>query len=477
MLTACGGETTVGEDTALTETAAPETVVETEFRYTPNVPASDFGGEAFKVLSISYQTYPITLGFDFEEDSADVVQASIFQRNRAIEETYNVDFVCDYVNEWSDPIPVLNEQALAGDDDYQLIMMICREAFKAAVSGYVLPYDDIPHIDTTNPWYMQNINAMMSVGGKTVLAYSDECMNAHLQNCCIFFNKQLIDMYDIEDPYALVREGTWTQEAFYNMAADVVSDVDGDGEFNVGDRFGVTSEEDFFFPCMWVGANCNTIEKDENDTPIFTAPANETLYDIISTLVVHLKTDGFFLNSNKLESLGGGDGQRLASCKYFSEGNALFRVGIVGNVLELRDMEADFGILPLPKHTEEQSEYYGRMIDGWLHVPPTSVQNTERLGVIMEALAAESKNYVIPAFFDIALTSKLTRDTDTEEMLDIVFDSISVDLGDTVWYDSVRSKMTPRINQLKDDTASFMASIEKSVNSVVTKALKSLNKE
>ncbi len=473
ILTACGGETAEEETTIAMETST-ETVAETEFRYTPEVPESDFGGEEFKVLSISYETYPITLGFDFEEDSADVVQAAIFQRNRTIEEAYNVDFSCEYVKEWGDPIPVLKEQALAGDDDYQLIMMICREAFKAAIEGYVLSYDDIPYVDTTKPWYMQNVNDMMSIGGKTVLAYSDECVNAHLQNCCIFFNKQLVDTYGLESPYTLVRDGDWTQEAFYSMAMAVTTDVDGNGTFEVGDRFGVTSESDFFFPSMWVGSNCNTVEKDENDVPLFTAPGNETLHNIIVTLVGNLKKDGFFLESGNLEPHSGGDGYRLASCQYFAEGNALFRVGIVGNVLELRDMEADFGILPLPKYEETEAEYYGRMIDGWLHVPPTSVQNRERLGIVMEALAAESKNMVIPAFFEVALTSKLTRDTDTEEMLDIIFDSISVDLGDTVWFDSVRNKMVPRIMQLKEDTASFMASIEKSVNSTINKALEAV---
>ncbi|MBQ7982278.1 MAG: hypothetical protein IJ302_01820, partial [Clostridia bacterium] len=148
-----------------------------------------------------------------------------------------------------------------------------------------------------------------------------------------------------------------------------------------------------------------------------------------------------------------------------------FRYGIVANVRSLRDMNADFGILPSPKYEEAQNAYYGRMIDGWIHVAPTSVQNLELLGTMIEALGAESKNYVIPAFFDIALTDKLTRDADSEEMLDIIFDNITIDLGDTVWYDSVRSQMTPRISDGKTDTASFLTRIEKKVNGVIKKAL------
>ncbi len=470
LLAACGADSG-SEDTTQSADTTSQTEAETEFRYTPNVPDSDFGGEEFKVLSISYDTYPITLGFDFEEDSADIVQSSIYKRNRAIEEDYNIDFACTYVNEWGDTIPVLKEQAMAGDDEYQLIMMICREAYKAAVEGYVLTYDDIPHIDFSQPWYMKNVNDMMSIGGTNVLAYTDECMNAYLQNCCVFFNKQLFGTLGLEDPYQMVRNGTWTHDTFNTMALAAISDVNGDGKYDVGDRFGINSEADFYFPSMWVGSNVNTVQKDENDLPAYTVPGNEDLTDIIDDIVDHLKTDGFFIDSNDSFPGGAGDDARNQGTQYFAEGNTLFRVGIVGNILLLRDMEADFGILPLPKYRETDENYYGRMIDGWLHIPPVSVQNAERLGVIMEALGAESKNYVIPTFFDIALTDKLTRDTDSEEMLNIIFDNISVDLGDTVWYDSIRSKMTPRITSKKTDTVSYMTKIEKAVNKTINTAI------
>ncbi len=470
MLASCSADSEAGTTTQSSETA-PQTEAETEFRYTPNVPESDFGGEEFKVLSISYDTYPFTLGFDFEEDSGDIVQSSIYKRNRAIEEDYNINFSCTYVNEWGDPIPVLKEQAMAGDDHYQLIMMICREAYKAAVEGYILPYDDIPHIDTTQPWYLKNVNDMMSVGGTKILAYTDECMNAYLQNCCVFFNKQLISTFDLDDPYQMVRDGTWTHEAFYEMAHAAISDVNGDGKYDVGDRFGVNSEPDFFFPSMWVGSNINTVEKDDNDIPVYTVPGNEALTDIIDDIVDHLKVDGFFIDSYDAFPGGADDAERNQGVQYFAEGNTMFRVGIVGNILLLRDMEADFGVLPLPKYSETEENYYGRMIDGWLHIPPTSVQNTERLGVIMEALGAESKNYVIPTFFDIALTDKLARDTDSEEMLNIIFDNISIDLGDTVWFDSIRSKMTPNIKSKKTDTVSYMTKIEKLVNKTINTAI------
>ncbi len=475
VLVSCGDSgTSPVQTTDIPESADTQTEAVTEFRYEPNVPAADFGGEVFRVASCDPDMYTCILGFDFAEDSADSVESSIYFRNRKIEETYNVKFEHQYYQDWAELPDLLKELAMTGDDAYQLVMMINREAFKAATAGYLIPYSSIPYVDTTQPWYMQHVNEMLTVGGKTVVAYTDECVNAYLQTCCLFFNKQLLTANDLDDPYELVREGKWTQDAFYSMAKAVIKDVDGNGKFEVGDIFGVGTEADFFYPSMWVGSGINTITKDENDIPVYTAPAEERLMDAISDLLDHIKIDGFVIESYEYK-LGEGEDARTNGCRYFAEGNALFRYGIVANVRSLRDMDADFGILPSPKYDETQERYFGRMIDGWIHVVPTSVQNTQLLGTMLEALGAESKNYVIPAFFDVALTDKLTRDGDSEEMLDIIFDNITLDLGDTVWYEAVRNTMTPRITDGKSDTASHLAKIEKSVNRTIQKALDALN--
>lgn len=471
----CGDSSTSPvQTTEVPEVTEAQTEAVTEFRYEPNVPKADFGGEVFRVASCDPNSFTCILGFDFEEDSADSVESSIYLRNRKIEETYNVKFEHQYYSDWV-PLPsLLQEQAMTGDDTYQLIMMINREAFKAATMGYMLPYSDIPYVDTTQPWYMQHVNEMLTVGGETVVAYTDECVNAYLQTCCLFFNKQILNDNDFDDPYTLVREGKWTQDAFYSMAKTAMKDVDGNGKFEVGDIFGVGTEEDFFYPSMWVGSGINTITKNADDIPVYTASGDERLVDAITVLIDHMKIDGFVIDSFKYK-LGSGEEARTAGCRYFADGNALFRYGIVANVRSLRDMDADFGILPSPKYDETQERYYGRMIDGWIHVAPTSVQNTELLGTMIEALGAESKNFVIPAFFDVALTDKLTRDGDSEEMLDIIFDNITLDLGDTVWYEAVRVKLNPQINNKKNDTASFLTMLQKSVDKTIQNALDALN--
>lgn len=61
-------------------------------------------------------------------------------------------------------------------------------------------------------------------------------------------------------------------------------------------------------------------------------------------------------------------------------------------------------------------------------VIPKSAPDTERTGLILEALAAESRYTVIPAYYDIAF--KDSGEEESVDMLDIIFSSRVYDLGE-----------------------------------------------
>ena len=96
----------------------------------------------------------------------------------------------------------------------------------------------------------------------------------------------------------------------------------------------------------------------------------------------------------------------------------------------MRDMEADYAILPCPKWDEAQQDYYtyvegSHSIAGVL----TTAQDREFVGCIMEALNAESWKTVRPAYFENTLKFKNARDEDSLEMLDILIDGRLFDFG------------------------------------------------
>ena len=85
---------------------------------------------------------------------------------------------------------------------------------------------------------------------------------------------------------------------------------------------------------------------------------------------------------------------------------------------------------------------------------------------MIDSLGAESRNQVIPAFFETTLNYKLIRDEDkpkTQEMLDIIFNNATMDLGDTF----IEIFTSPIMKAITDGNGNFSSTIgmlESSVN-------------
>jgi hypothetical protein len=109
---------------------------------------------------------------------------------------------------------------------------------------------------------------------------------------------------------------------------------------------------------------------------------------------------------------------------------SLFCTEVLSHARAFREMTADFGLLPHPKYDENQSQYLTFMIDT---VPafgiPVTAKDPERTGRFMEAMTGVSAETIIPAYYNISLQGKFTRDEDSIEMLDIIRNGRVFDLS------------------------------------------------
>ena len=140
--------------------------------------------------------------------------------------------------------------------------------------------------------------------------------------------------------------------------------------------------------------------------------------------------------------------------------------GLFSSALNYRAMEPDFGIIPYPKYDETQSNYYS-MSDGahTIMAIPKTITDIERNSIIIEALNAESYKQVIPAYYEIALKVKYSRDEESFAVLDILLDGRTFDFGYV--YDGWKGYafiLQDLISAKKSDFASAYASREKSAD-------------
>jgi len=59
---------------------------------------------------------------------------------------------------------------------------------------------------------------------------------------------------------------------------------------------------------------------------------------------------------------------------FFKNGQAVFSIGTLQEMIEFRDMEDDFGGLPFPKYDATQERYYSRIEGGRPFVIPATIQ-------------------------------------------------------------------------------------------------------
>ena len=93
-------------------------------------------------------------------------------------------------------------------------------------------------------------------------------------------------------------------------------------------------------------------------------------------------------------------------------------------------MKDTYSILPFPKWDEAQENYYTNADDKFqVFSIPKTVSDTSFVGMIFEALSAESYRSVYPAYYDVALKGKYSSDPSTAEMIDIIMEGRKFDVS------------------------------------------------
>ena len=92
--------------------------------------------------------------------------------------------------------------------------------------------------------------------------------------------------------------------------------------------------------------------------------------------------------------------------------------------------EDNYYLIPTPKFDEAQSRYITlNMGQPAQYGVPITAQNTDAIGATLEAMAAESKRILRPAYYNVNLGEKILRDPDSREMIDMIMDNVHVDFG------------------------------------------------
>ncbi len=433
LLSSCAGETTTAETTP-TDTAA-EAVTETE---TTDLMVELYGGIDYEGQEFRIYTFDIDGHFYAQcfsnfhelwsgESTGEILNDAIYNRNCETEEFLNIAITPVYGGETSAVQSGLTRAVTAGSNDFDAVFNRMDFFDAPLLAGALYNLKSIDPIDTTHPWWDKMIVDSFTLFDSRLYWISGDfnILDDYAAEA-VFFNKKLCDDYDLAYPYDAVREGKWTVDMFYDMGQTVVTDVNGDGKLTVADDVVGHIEQNDHVK-HWIYALGEKSVNLNTDKSLEVRTLTERHVDVVNKL--------FDLMVDKAMTYTG-------LTVDFIEGHGLFYGDMIAFINKMRDMETDFGVVPMPKYDESQEQYGAYVSNGWTTAMavPVTCTDTDFIGTCMEVLSATSTDTVRAAIYDVMLTNKLIRDTESVEMMDIIFAGKSYDWAvDFSWGSSFKS--------------------------------------
>ncbi len=451
--------TLTGDTAAVGESASDDTsdVASEENLEIPN--GIRYNGEDFVVLCHTNLSYSSGM-VDWDEPSDDLREQAFYERSLAVSNLLNINITMVQDDIGSDIYDLFKTDVESGLCTYDLVFNNLLYSCKAVSAGYCDNIDDYEYLDLSKSWWNEDCTKELAIGGNHYMISGDIALSDKDCMWVMYFLKDVLEDSGIsENPYELVYSGEWTFDKMYQMAKSAAKDVNGSGERDDGDTYGLVTHIENYV-AGWLSAGLKLAELDDDGIPTASWGTDEFVE-------VYEKVQEMMTNRDIVSP----DNATFA-LQAMMQKETLFCAEVIGHTQNYRSSDYDFGILPYPKYNEEVDRYYSYVVL-WSCVMtiPITNSNIEKTGIIAETMAYYGQKIVTPSYYESQLQSRFVRDEESQDMLDIIFTNRAYDLG--VYFD-----WGGAYSSLLSDTASpatLYASLSKSISKAIEKSLETLN--
>jgi len=446
--------------TTPTGTTAP---TETEAAYPYEMP--DLGGYALRVLSSGF-LWNMYQEVDVTETNGEVLNDAVYARNRKIESKLNCVFEETNYEVNDDPNNLnlhLKDIILSGDDVYDVTYASIYSMPAMVTDGYFMNLLDFDELHLNEPWWDSVVADNAILEDCLYFVTSPMHLMPYDGAWALFFNETMMEQNDMEKPYDLVRSGKWTYDALLGYTK-AITNMNGDASFawnNSGNAIYGMSIHSFAPDKFLLGANEYFIERDDNGDLQFAAN-DERFFNVLEALSPIICGDtgySIFGSNTDFDAEAGG------YMHIFASGRSLFLTAEIKGAQLLRDMDDTFGIVPYPKYDENQESYYSSFVNQCLfYTIPVTNTHLKETAVISDYTSYLSMQDVLPVYYGNVVEQKGLRNEDSIEMLDIILNTKSVDLGILFgWTSSILDSMRSNLYNGNSNTASMIEKQEKAI--------------
>lgn len=473
LLAGCGQTPQSGGETTDSASDAESSAEVTEYSYP--YPDTGYDGEEFGILNMA-DMYKMHCGILRDELTGDVLDDAVFNRNKLIETKFDIKLNETLVTdtwELKTTAATAQKSILAGDNEFDVMFLPMKGAIGLITDGAFLDLETVPTVQLDQPWWYDSYNSAIELEGRLYGAMGGAHLCIHDATRLIAFNADMMERLGLEAPYDTVREGKWTLDAlnvYLSAAANLNGDDSAAWKKDGKTIYGYSNNQNGVIKFLQ-GCGENIVEV-RNGKLTYTA-GTERFYDCISKLSkVFTTSDAKGINAPNGDDSRDDDGNP-GYIYVFTSGRALFSDCEVAKFQGYRTLDFEYGIVPYPKYDEGQKEYYCNTWEGSpaAFIPVTST-DSQKVGLILDAMAYEGEKTVVPAFRDYAVEQKGLRNDDSIEMLSIISkniipmyfsifgldDTISKQAGEDVWTGStsISSKVASSEPKLTAEMAEIM---------------------
>ena len=414
VFAACGetgdGKTTTKKDettTPVTEELAP-------------LEAKNYNNHDFVVLWP--QEHPdghwIHNEIDFDEQSADRINDTVYKRNQKVENDYNITI--SSIIEWCTTIPDrIRTDALSDVPEYDAFFTSTGTNTKLraiTIENLLADWNDAEYYNENMTWWDHKTMQDYSLGGAKYYAFGDIIYSDNFYPYMIYYNRDMLEMYDLEDNFAtLVNNKEWTIDKLIEVCEGVSNDDNGDGIWDENDTYGCLVSNTVV-RALYYGFGKEVTHNDADGYPVWVMTPSE-----VATVAPKIRNffhnDNICANTNVFEK-SSGKAHADISRDMFMNNQGLFTVAelIFAERLAQNGNTVSYGILPMPLYNESQDEYICVLNDITVLAIPAN-QDISRTSHILSALSRESVETLTPVFFGIVLQAKYLNDPQSVNML------------------------------------------------------------
>ncbi len=456
-------ETSKATDTSTVEESSAEEISETENERILRDPdiykGKDYSGKTFTAwvcgIGSDYRSDFVFNEGATEEQIPETVNNAIQARNDKVEEAIGVEIKDIYYKSAAryggDSLTQVRNFINSADPGIDVISVCLYDCGTLAMEGSLYDLYSLENINMENPWWEQYFNESVTVGNQLYFTIGDISLNSKNATPVVFYNYDLVEKLGLEDPFQLAIRGEWTVDKALEYSKSLVVDsAEPTGKMDYNDEFGWAGQYDDMYAMLY-GAGVRILSPGSDGYPTLSLN-NETAISIVDK-VITLMSDDSYISGN--DYFGVSSTPMVLLQESFQDGRCIFYSGGIDNATVF-DMEDTFGILPVPKFSAEQEEYYS-LINTWTCNALCIGVNLDEDEAEFAAAVLDVMGYyswsgypdsVVNNYYVKMLKNQKLATEDSEYILDLVFGARGCELGSIFQIGKLNSASGKTVNDM-----------------------------